>query len=65
MLPFEGDNLLSIILSKALRLAADDEIADAPVLRQIRSCLNLNFGHRAQGLAASKSRPRFLRGSDQ
>jgi hypothetical protein len=29
-LPFEGDNLLSIILSKAAMLAADDKITDPP-----------------------------------
>jgi hypothetical protein len=35
-LPFEGDNLLSIILSKALLLAADDKITDSTILSQIR-----------------------------
>ncbi len=35
-LPFEGDNLLSIILSKAFLLAADTEIADPTILRQIQ-----------------------------
>jgi len=35
-LPFEGDGLLSIILSKALLLAADDKITDATILSQIR-----------------------------
>jgi hypothetical protein len=36
-LPFEGDNLLSIILSKALLLAADDKITDQTIISQIRS----------------------------
>jgi hypothetical protein len=35
-LPFEGDALLSIILSKAALLAADDEITDLSILSQIR-----------------------------
>jgi hypothetical protein len=34
-LPFEGDNVLSIILSKALLLAADDKISDPTITRQI------------------------------
>jgi hypothetical protein len=34
-LPFEGDTTLSIILSKALLLAADDKIKDATITRQI------------------------------
>ena len=34
-LPFEGDRTLSIILSKALLLAADDEITDPVILGQI------------------------------
>ena len=34
-LPFEGDSLLSIILSKAFLLAADDEIEDETILSQI------------------------------
>jgi hypothetical protein len=34
-LPFEGDRTLSIILSKALLLAADDKIADPTITRQI------------------------------
>lgn len=34
-LPFEGDALLSIIISKALLLAADDQITDVTILRQI------------------------------
>jgi hypothetical protein len=36
-LPFEGDNALAIIISKALLLAADDKIADQTILRQIRA----------------------------
>jgi hypothetical protein len=35
-LPFEGDTMLSIILSKAFMLAADDKITDPGILRQIR-----------------------------
>jgi hypothetical protein len=35
-LPFEGDGVLSIILSKAFLLAADTKIADPTILRQIR-----------------------------
>ncbi|WP_315814383.1 hypothetical protein [Paraflavitalea speifideaquila] len=34
-LPFEGDNLLSIIISKALLLADDDKIKDVTITRQI------------------------------
>lgn len=34
-LPFEGDNMLSIILAKAALLAADDKITDPTILRQI------------------------------
>jgi hypothetical protein len=36
VLPFEGDRALSIILSKAFMLAADDKITDPTILRQIR-----------------------------
>ena len=36
VLPFEGDNVLSIILSKAFLLAADDKITDPTILRQIK-----------------------------
>lgn len=36
-LPFEGDHLLSVILSKALLLAADDRIQDPSIARQIAS----------------------------
>jgi hypothetical protein len=35
VLPFEGDNVLSIILSKAFLLAADDKITDPAIVRQI------------------------------
>jgi Domain of unknown function (DUF4132) len=35
-LPFEGDNMLSIILSKAAMLAADDKITDATILSQLK-----------------------------
>jgi hypothetical protein len=34
-LPFEGDNMLSAILSKAFLLAADDRITDKTILSQI------------------------------
>lgn len=34
-LPFEGDNLLSIILSKALLLAEDDKVTDTTIISQI------------------------------
>ncbi|MBC8083562.1 MAG: DUF4132 domain-containing protein [Hymenobacter sp.] len=36
-LPFEGDAVLSIILSKALLLMDDDKITDETILRQIKS----------------------------
>ncbi len=36
LLPFEGDNLLSVILSKAAMLAADKKIKDPSILGQIR-----------------------------
>jgi hypothetical protein len=36
MLPFEGDQVLSVILSKAVLLAADDKITDPAILRQLR-----------------------------
>ena len=35
MLPFEGDSMLSLIISKALLLADDDKIADMVIVRQI------------------------------
>ena len=34
--PFDGDDLLSVVLSKAALLAADDRITDESILRQIR-----------------------------
>jgi hypothetical protein len=34
-LPFEGDNMLSIILSKAAMLAADDKVTDPSILSQL------------------------------
>lgn len=34
-LPFEGDALLAVILSKAFLLAADDRITDTTITRQI------------------------------
>jgi hypothetical protein len=34
--PFEGDRMLSLILSKAIMLAADDKITDPAVLSQLR-----------------------------
>jgi len=34
-LPFEGDTTLALILSKALLLAADADIRDESILRQI------------------------------
>lgn len=36
LLPFEGDRTLSVILSKAFLLAADDKIKDETIIRQIR-----------------------------
>jgi Domain of unknown function (DUF4132) len=35
MLPFEGDQVLSLILSKAVLLAADDKITDPTIRRQL------------------------------
>ena len=35
-LPFEGDRILSLILSKAVLLAADDKVTDPVILAQIR-----------------------------
>jgi len=35
MLPFDGDGILSVILSKALLLADDDKITDPTILRQL------------------------------
>jgi hypothetical protein len=34
-LPFEGDSMLAIVLSKAFLLAADDAITDPSIRRQI------------------------------
>ena len=35
-LPFDGDALLSVILSKAFLLAADTKISDPTIVRQIQ-----------------------------
>jgi hypothetical protein len=35
-LPFEGDHMLSVILSKAIMLADDDKISDASILSQLK-----------------------------
>ena len=35
-LPFEGDGMLSVILSKAFLLAADTKVKDPTILNQIR-----------------------------
>jgi hypothetical protein len=35
LLPFERDGVLSLVLSKALLLAADDKITDPTILRQL------------------------------
>ena len=35
-LPFEGDSVLSLVISKALLLAADDKITDPTITQQIR-----------------------------
>ena len=48
-LPFEGDATLSIILSKALKLAYDTKITDPTILSQLRRC--------------RKSHPRFRNSS--
>jgi hypothetical protein len=34
-LPFEGDSMLSLILSKAFLLAADKKITDPAIVRQL------------------------------
>lgn len=39
-LPFEGDRMLSIILSKALMLARDDKIGDASIVAQIQAAIS-------------------------
>ncbi len=36
-LPFEGDNMMSVILSKALMLAKDTDIKDSTIVSQIRA----------------------------
>ena len=36
MLPFDGDEILSVILSKIVMLAANDKITDETILHQIR-----------------------------
>ena len=36
-LPFEGDNTLAVILSKAFLLAADTKITDPTITRQIKA----------------------------
>jgi len=36
ILPFDGDEVLSVILSKALLLVADDKITDPTILRQLK-----------------------------
>jgi hypothetical protein len=36
MLPFDGDQVLSVILSKALLLAADNKITDPAILQQLK-----------------------------
>lgn len=35
-LPFEGDNMLPLIISKAFSLAADDQIKDPSIVSQIK-----------------------------
>jgi hypothetical protein len=37
MLPFGGDGILSIIVSKAILLAADDKITDRAITWQLRA----------------------------
>ena len=36
-LPFEGDHMIALIISKALLLARDDEIDDPAITSQIRA----------------------------
>ena len=36
-LPFEGDGVLAVILSKAMLLAKDSEIADPTIVQQIEA----------------------------
>jgi hypothetical protein len=40
-IPFEGDRLLSIIISKALLLAEDHKITDTTITRQIRQAFQI------------------------
>ena len=56
-LPFEGDNILSIILSKAFLLAADDKIMDTTITSQInsRSC-QTGISERDDGLITRRDR---------
>lgn len=35
LLPFDGDQVLSVIVSKAILLAADDKITDPTILQQL------------------------------
>ena len=35
-IPFEGDNTLSVVLSKAMLLAEDDKITDSTITSQIK-----------------------------
>ena len=35
-LPFEGDQTLAVLLSKALMLAEDDKVTDPSIIRQIK-----------------------------
>ena len=44
-LPFEGDNTLSVILSKAFLLAEDAKIKDPTITRQIKSGSCPKVGH--------------------
>jgi len=37
LLPFDGDEVLSVILSKVVLLAADDKITDPAILNQLVS----------------------------
>lgn len=40
VLPFEGDSILSLILSKAMMLAADDKIKDSTIISQINEAVS-------------------------
>ncbi len=50
MLPFDGDPVLSIILSKAVLLAGDDKIADPSINAQLRARLPGRFPLPAAGI---------------